>query len=74
MQVEKISVSLPKALVQFIEIYKATHQCKSRSQVIEMALQQLQEYELEQAYHEANQEIDPDWEITVADGLTDETW
>lgn len=74
MQVEKISVSLPKSLVQFIEVYKATHQCKSRSQVIEMALQQLQEHELEHAYREANQEIDLDWELTVADGLADETW
>jgi metal-responsive CopG/Arc/MetJ family transcriptional regulator len=74
MQVEKISVSLPKTLIQFIEVYKTAHQCKSRSQVIEVALQQLQEHELEQAYHEANQEIDPDWELTIADGLADETW
>lgn len=74
MQVEKISVSLPRHLVQFIEVYKATHQCKSRSHVIEMALQHLQDQELEKAYYEANQEVDPDWELTVADGLTDETW
>lgn len=74
MQVEKISVSLSGSLVRFIETYKASHQCKSRSQVIETALQLLQQQELEAAYREANQEIDPDWELTVADGLTDETW
>lgn len=74
MHVEKISVSLSGSLVRFIETYRASHHCKSRSQVIETALQLLQQQELEQAYREANQEIDPDWELTVADGLIDETW
>lgn len=74
MQVEKLSVSLPAPLVRFIENYKITHQCKSRSQVIEVALQRLREQELESAYREANQEIDPDWDLTVADGLIDESW
>lgn len=74
MQVEKLSVSLPAPLVRFIENYKITHQCKSRSQVIEVALQRLREQELESAYREANQEVDPDWDLTVADGLTDEAW
>ena len=74
MQVEKLSVSLRVSLVRFIETYKNAHQCKSRSQVIEVALQLLQEQELEKAYREANQEVDPDWELTVADGLVDETW
>lgn len=73
MQVEKLSVSLPAPLVRFIENYKITHQCKSRSQVIEVALQRLREQELESAYREANQEIDPDWDLTVADGLIDES-
>lgn len=74
MQVEKLSVSLPAILVRFVENYQATHQCKSRSQVVEVALQLLREQELESAYREANQEIDPNWEMTVADGLTDEAW
>lgn len=74
MQVEKLSVSLPAPLVRFVENYKATHQCKSRSQVIEVALQLLREQELEKAYREATQEVDPDWELTVADGLKDEAW
>lgn len=71
---EKISVSLSSPLVKFIEAYKNTHQYKSRSQVIEAALQLLQQQELEAAYRQANQEIDPDWEIVVADGLADETF
>lgn len=74
MQAEKISVSLPASLVRFLETYKAIHCCKSRSQVIEVALQLLQEQELEAAYREANQEFDKDWELTVADGLKDEAW
>ncbi|MBV8886647.1 MAG: CopG family transcriptional regulator [Chroococcidiopsidaceae cyanobacterium CP_BM_RX_35] len=74
MQAEKLSVSLPETLVRFIEKYKLIHQCKSRSQVIEVALQLLQEQELEQAYREAIQEVDPDWELTLANGLTNETW
>jgi antitoxin ParD1/3/4 len=71
---EKISVSLSSPIVKFIETYKNTHQHKSRSQVIEIALQLLQQQELEAAYRDANQEIDLDWEITAADGLADETW
>lgn len=71
---EKISISLPAPLVQFIETYRAAHSCKSRSQVIEQALQLLREHELEAAYREANADVDSGWELTVADGLTDETW
>jgi Arc/MetJ-type ribon-helix-helix transcriptional regulator len=71
---EKISVSLSSPLIKFIETYKNTHQHKSRSQVIEIALQLLQQQELEAAYREANQEDDFDWEVTAADGLANETW
>ncbi|MBD2774266.1 CopG family transcriptional regulator [Iningainema sp. BLCCT55] len=74
MQVEKISVSLPAPLVQFVEAYKSLHKKKTRSEVIEEAVKLLREQELEKAYREANQEIDESWDIVVADGLTDETW
>ncbi|MEA5568103.1 MULTISPECIES: CopG family transcriptional regulator [unclassified Anabaena] len=74
MQVEKLSISLPASLVQFIEGYKVAHECKSRSQVIEKALQLLRTQELEQAYREVSAEVDNDWEITITDGLTDEAW
>jgi len=33
-----------------------------------------QRQELETAYREASLELDPAWESTVADGLSDETW
>ncbi|OCQ99745.1 CopG family transcriptional regulator [Oscillatoriales cyanobacterium USR001] len=73
-QAEKISISLPTSLVQFIETYKITKGCQSPSQVIEVALKLLQNQELESAYRQASSEIDPAWDITIADGLTDETW
>jgi metal-responsive CopG/Arc/MetJ family transcriptional regulator len=74
MQVEKISISLPVSLMQFIENYKITKGCKSRSQVIELAIDLLRYQELEQAYREASEEVDPDWEVIVGDGLANETW
>lgn len=30
--------------------------------------------DLEKAYAQASQEIDPAWDVTIADGLSDETW
>ncbi|MDJ0719520.1 MAG: CopG family transcriptional regulator [Prochloraceae cyanobacterium] len=74
MQSEKLSISLSPSLVRFVENYKVTKGCKSRSQVIEKALELLQETYLEEAYREASKEVDPDWEVTTADGLSDETW
>jgi antitoxin ParD1/3/4 len=74
MQVAKVSVSLPASLLEFVESYKATHQCKSRSQVIEQALELLRSQELEAAYRDAAQEIDPAWDVAIADGLSDEAW
>ncbi|WP_026733732.1 ribbon-helix-helix domain-containing protein [Fischerella sp. PCC 9605] len=74
MNVEKLSISLPPSLVEFIENYKLSKGCKSRSQVIEEALELLRNRELEEAYRQASAEVDSDWDVTVADGLTDETW
>ncbi|MEA5516497.1 CopG family transcriptional regulator [Nodularia sp. UHCC 0506] len=74
MQAEKLSISLPASLVQFLENYKVTKGCKSRSQVIELAIELLRYQELEQAYREAAAEFNPEWDVTVGDGLTDETW
>lgn len=74
MKAEKLSVSLPVPLVQFIESYQVTHQCRSRSQVIERALELLRMQELEDAYRQAAEEVDPAWESAIADGLSDETW
>ncbi|MDM9382413.1 ribbon-helix-helix protein, CopG family [Chlorogloeopsis sp. ULAP01] len=74
MKVEKLSISLPPSLVEFIENYKLSKRCKSRSQVIEEALELLRNRELEEAYRQASAEIDSDWDVTVADGLINETW
>ena len=72
MQAEKISISLSQSLLQFIESYKIAKGCKSPSQVIELALELLRNQELESAYRQASSEVDSGWDITVADGLTDE--
>ncbi|WP_204141638.1 CopG family transcriptional regulator [Halomicronema sp. CCY15110] len=74
MQAAKVSVSLPAFLLEFVENYKVAHQCKSRSQVIEQALELLRSQELEAAYREAAQEVDPIWDVTISDGLSDEAW
>jgi antitoxin ParD1/3/4 len=74
MHAEKLSVSLPGALAEFVEQYRTAHACKSRSEVIERALLLLRQRELEQAYGEAAKENDPAWEITTGDGLADEAW
>jgi metal-responsive CopG/Arc/MetJ family transcriptional regulator len=74
MHSEKLSISLSNYLVQFIEQYKINHQCKSRSQVIEEALELLRNRELEEAYKQASNEVDSAWDTVVADGLNDETW
>ncbi|HAJ61130.1 MAG TPA: CopG family transcriptional regulator, partial [Cyanobacteria bacterium UBA8543] len=35
---------------------------------------ELQQDALEEAYRQASQEVDPTWDVTTADGLTNETW
>lgn len=42
--------------------------------VIQQALELLQNKELEAAYQQASAEVDPDWDVTMSDGLSDETW
>ncbi len=74
MQSEKISISLPSSLLQFIENYKLAKGCKSRSEVIQLAIELLRYQELERAYQEAATEINSEWDVTVGDGLSDETW
>ncbi|MFM9265064.1 CopG family transcriptional regulator [Tychonema sp. BBK16] len=74
MQAKEISISLSQSLLQFIESYKLAKGCKSPSKVIELALELLRNQELESAYRQASSEVDSVWDLTVADGLTDETW
>jgi len=74
MQTQKISVSLPKSLCDFVEDYQQEHDYKSRSDVIKKALHTLQKIQLEACYREASNEIDDDFDITTSDGIDDEAW
>lgn len=74
MQSEKLSISLSASLVQFVDNYKVTKGCKSRSQVISLAIDLLRYQELEQDYREAASEFNPEWDFTAGDGLKDENW
>ncbi|CAM4393118.1 MAG: hypothetical protein LEGION0398_MBIBDBAK_01165 [Legionellaceae bacterium] len=71
---EKISVSVTHELVEFINQYCQAHACKNKSYVVQKALKLLQQQELEQYYLSANAEIESRYEVTIADGLEDETW
>lgn len=72
--IQKISISLPKSLYDFVDSYQEVHHCKSRSEVINQALYLLQQMQLESCYKEANKEIDKTFESTTSDGLDNETW
>ena len=71
---QKLSISLSPTLTRFIEHYKTAKGYKSRSEVISVALNLLQEKELFEAYRDADSEVDEDWDVTIGDGLSDETW
>lgn len=74
MSQQKLSVSVSEPIAQFVTRYQGEHQIKTKSEVIERALELLREQELEQAYAEAATEHDPSWDITLKDGLADEDW
>lgn len=74
MAVRKVSISLPEGLTKFVDAYKKRRGIKSRSRVFEEAVNLLRNQDLEAAYRDAADELDRDWEVTVGDGLRDETW
>lgn len=74
MRSPKISISLSPEMITFIEQYKKSAGCQSHAQVITEALSLLKNRELEKAYFEASLEIDSAWDVTIRDGLSDETW
>ncbi|WP_017295812.1 hypothetical protein [Geminocystis herdmanii] len=74
MTAKKMSISISADLAVFMENYKKSKDCKSISQIVEEALILLREKELENAYTEANREIDDSWDVLAGDGLSDETW
>jgi antitoxin ParD1/3/4 len=74
MTARKMSVSISEDLVVFIDSYKNSRKRKSSSQVVEEALMLLRAQDLENAYREADKEIESDWDVLAGDGLGDETW
>ena len=74
MSQQKLSVSVSEPIAQFVARYQGTHKLKTKSEVIERALELLREQELEKAYAEASSESDPAWDATLRDGLIDEDW
>lgn len=68
---EKVTISLPPALLDFVTEYQESHQV-SRSEVIQQALQALREAELAQAYREAAAEMrrDPLFDLDSGHGLS----
>lgn len=72
--IRKISISLPNTLQEFVNNYQQLHRCKSRSEVITIALYLLQQKQLEECYQAANSELDCSFETAASDGLDYETW
>ena len=71
---QKLSVSVSEPIAEFVASYQGAHKLKTKSEVVERALELLREQELEQAYAEAAGEFDPAWDVTLKDGLADEDW
>ena len=75
----KVSVSIPDDDVAYVESQVAGGRFPSRSAVIHAAIKSLRTRDLEAQYAEAAREWHESgeqavWEVTVADGLDDETW
>lgn len=74
----KVTISLSEPLYDFLGNYQEEHHCKSRSEVISMALHLLQQEYLKACYKEASQEMeetDKDFDILSSEGIEDdEAW
>lgn len=75
----KLSISVDQNFAPFIERYQQQHTIRTKSEVVERALELLRKAELQEAYRQAAQDWleNPDaklWENTVADGLEAEQW
>ncbi len=65
-------MTVPEHLASFVESYRAAHDVRTKSEVVERALRLLRDRELERAYKAAAAETDPAWDAALADGLPDE--
>ena len=75
----KLSVSVDQDFAPFIERYQRQHTVRTKSEVVERALELLRKAELQEAYRQAAADWleNPDaklWDRTVADGLEVEQW
>jgi antitoxin ParD1/3/4 len=68
-EVERISISLPRSLVRFLEQYQTSHAVRSKSKVVERAVLMLREDELTEEYRQSALENDAAWDPTIGDGL-----
>lgn len=67
-------MTVPESLAEFVDSYRAQHDVRTKSEVVERALRLLRERELESDYAAAAAEADPAWEATTSDGLPDDDW
>lgn len=68
--VDKVSVSLPRDLLRFVERYQKRAKKRSRSEVFEEAVKLLRSRTLEAEYADAAAEFSAaEWESTAGDGL-----
>jgi metal-responsive CopG/Arc/MetJ family transcriptional regulator len=77
MKIEKISISLPKDAMRFVEQYRKQHKLRSRSDVFAKAVRALNEKDLAEAYRASaleNKKLIEEWDVTVGDGLEIEPW
>ncbi len=79
MPVAKLSISVDRNWIQFIDNYRKTHHVRSKSEVIEQALKLLKHAELREQYKDAYQEWfnsseESVWDAVSGDGISDETW
>ena len=71
---QKLSVSVHESLARFIETYMGEYSIRTKSAVVEKALELLRTQDLERAYAAAARETDSAWDVTLADGLPDDNW
>lgn len=74
MNVEKLSISLPVSLVNFVKEYQSHHHYKTKSEVFQEAIRLLRQKALDEEYLAASKEVDSAFDVTDKDGLEDEAW
>ena len=67
----KISMNLPEDEVAFVDRQVQSGHYRSRSAAMSAALKLWRKSELESGYNDAFEAIDPLWEESIADGLSD---